>query len=174
MYILNGKNIALREISISDVNDKYCAWLNDLEVNEFMQSRYSPWNVDKMKKYIDGLAGYEYIFAICIKDNGEHIGNIKLGPIDWINRRAEISIMLGEKQHWGKGYGSQAVGLIVQYAFDTLSLHKLTAGCYASNVGSKNIFLKNGFKQEGILIKEFAFKGRYEDALRFGLLFEDL
>ena len=144
-YLLTGEKVGLREISPDDINEKYCAWLNDLEVNKYMQSRYSPWNLDKMKQYLSNLDKYEYIFAICCLESDEHIGNIKLGPIDWINRKAEISILLGEKSSWGKGYGTEAVCLISQYALATLSLNKVTAGCYIDNIGSANIFLKNGF-----------------------------
>lgn len=169
-YLLTGSKIGLREITDSDINDKYCSWLNDLEVNQYMQSRYSPWNIEKMKSYIDSLSKYEYIFAICQIDTDEHIGNIKIGPVDWINRKAEISILLGEKDKWGKGYGSEAIALMNTYAFETLSLHKLTAGCYVSNIGSKNIFMKNGYKEEGVLRQHIAFCGRYEDALTFGIL----
>lgn len=169
-YLLAGSKIALREITDSDINEKYCSWLNDLEVNQYMQSRYSPWNLERMKAYLAGLSKYEYIFAICQIDTDEHIGNIKIGPVDWINRRAEISILLGEKTTWGKGYGSEAIALMNRYAFETLSLYKLTAGCYISNIGSKSIFIKNGYKQEGLLRQQFAFCGGYEDAFIFGIL----
>lgn len=167
-YLLTGEKVGLREISPDDINEKYCAWLNDLEVNKYMQSRYSPWNLDKMKQYLSNLGSYEYIFAICCLESDEHIGNIKLGPIDWINRKAEISILLGEKSSWGKGYGTETVCLVSQYALATLSLNKVTAGCYIDNIGSANIFLKNGFVKEGVLLNEFAYEGRYTDAIRFG------
>lgn len=169
-YIMKTSRIGLRELTKDDVGEKYCNWLNDPDINAYMQSRYTIWNFDKMQKYIENISESEYIFAICLVENNEHIGNIKLGPVDWVNRKAEISILVGEKQYWGNGYGAEAVKLVSNYALNTLSLNKVFAGCYFNNKGSESVFLKNGFFKEGILKSEFAYKGGYTDILRFGKL----
>lgn len=167
-YLMFTEKIGLRELTFEDINGEYCSWLNDLEVNMYMQSRYSIWNLDKMKKYIDNLSENEYVFAICCLKTSKHIGNIKLGPVDWINRKAEISILLGDKEFWGKGFGTDAVKLVSEYALQILSLNKVIAGCYSKNKGSASVFLKNGFVQEGRLKREVIFKGEYTDVLLFG------
>lgn len=169
-YLMTSKKVGLRQLTKSDINSEYCMWLNDKQVTEYMEARYSIWNINNMVKYLDETSPYEYIFAICCLKTEKHIGNIKLGPIDWINRKAEISILIGNKNFWGKGFGTDAVALVNVFAFETLSLNKLIAGCYIDNKGSAGIFIKNGFIQEGLLKKEFSFRGNYTDGILFGKL----
>ena len=88
--------------------------------------------------------------AIVLKDNKKHIGNIKIGPINWYHRLAEIGIMIGEKDCWGKGYAAEAISLLADFAFSKLNLHKLTAGCYEQNQGSLKAFQKAGFEVEEV------------------------
>lgn len=169
-YFMSTNKVGLREVDFGDINATYCSWLNDSDVNKYMQARYSVWNIDKMKKYIESMLENEYLFAICCLKTSKHVGNVKLGPVDWINRKAEISILVGDKKFWGKGYGTDAVKLISEYALKVLSLNKVTAGCYINNQGSANIFLKNGFSQEGLLKREVVFEGKYTDVMIFGKL----
>jgi RimJ/RimL family protein N-acetyltransferase len=96
----------------------------------------------------DGNAN-EILLAICDKKYDLHIGNIKLGPINWYHRRAEISLLVGNKAYWGKGIATQAIRLISQFAFQSLNLNKLMAGAYKNNLGSIKAFEKCGYKVEG-------------------------
>ena len=78
--------------------------------------------------------------------------------------------MIGEKHCWGKGYGAEAISLIVRYAFNTLNLHKLAAGCFETNNGSIKVFKNNGFETEGVQ-KQHAFRnGKYENVVYLGLV----
>ena len=63
-------------------------------------------------------------------------------------------MLIGDKSFWEKGYGSEAIGLVCDYAFRRLDLAKLTAGCYVSNAGSIKVFLNQWFIQEGVLSKQ--------------------
>ena len=69
-----------------------------------------------------------FIDAILNKKTGAHIGNIKLGDINWIHRFSELGIMIGDKRYWGKGYGEEACKLVLAYAFDRLNLNKVILG----------------------------------------------
>src|SRR5205814_2669717 len=102
------------------------------------------------------------------KDNDQHIGNIKLGPIHWIHRYAEIGLLIGEKSCWGQGYASEAIRLVTTYAFERLNLHKVTAGCYATNVGSVRAFEKAGFVREGVRPRHCFCEGTYVDLILLG------
>jgi RimJ/RimL family protein N-acetyltransferase len=94
-----------------------------------------------------------------------HVGNIKIGKIDSFHMHAEVGIMIGEKGCWGKGYGTEAIGLVLKYAFNELCLNKLTAGMYSENVGAFKSFVNNGFRKVGVFRKHVLFKGRYIDMI---------
>ncbi|MDF1876170.1 GNAT family N-acetyltransferase, partial [Sulfurimonas sp. SAG-AH-194-I05] len=90
------------------------------------------------------------LFAICDNKTDNHIGNIKIGPINRIHRKADISFFIGNKDYWSKGYAKESIELILEYAFNILNLHKLCAGVYEDNIGSKKTLENNGFIVEGI------------------------
>ena len=110
------------------------------------------------------------LLAIVIKSDQRHIGNIKLGSINWIHRLADMGILIGEKDCWGKGYATEAIRLVAGYAFEILNLHKLVAGVYSMNEGSSRAFLKAGFMREGAFKEHYFCEGRYVDSEMLGLL----
>lgn len=167
---IDGERIYLRIINLSDANKKYCRWLNDREINQYLESRFEKWSLKKLKDYIRKTKeDKDYIFlAIVTKDTNIHIGNIKLGPINRHHKFADMGIIVGDKAFWGKGVATEAIELMVSYAFNTLKLHKLTAGAYANNVGSIKAFKKAGFKIEGLRKKHFRDKNDYVDAVLLG------
>ncbi len=168
---ITGEQIYLREVRLSDVNEDYRRWLNDPEVTRYLEIRYVPHSLEDIRKYVAAMDGNpeEIFLAVCLKKNGAHVGNIKLGPINRIHRFADISLVIGEKAVWGRGIATEAIRLLARFAFDVLNLHKLKAGCYADNKGSAKAFLKAGFVQEGILKNQWQVAGKYQDELLFGL-----
>jgi ribosomal-protein-alanine N-acetyltransferase len=162
---LEGERLYLREVRPDDVTDRYYRWMNDPEVAEYLEVRFFPNSIDDIRAYVTKTAGdrSNVFLAIVLREGDRHIGNIKLGPINWIHRWAEVSLVVGEKDCWGKGYGTEAIRLVTRYAFDRLNLHKLTAGCYAGNGGSLNAFLKVGWHEEGLKKQHYFANGRYQD-----------
>ena len=169
---LVGERIYLREVRPSDVNDAYYRWMNDPEVTQYLESRFAPNSMESLLEYVKGFQGNKdnIFLAVVLKKNHKHIGNIKIGPINWFHRLADIGVMLGEKDSWGKGYASEAISLLSEHAFKNLNLHKLTAGCYKPNEGSLKAFEKAGFETEGVRKKHCFFNGKYVDAILLGLL----
>jgi len=172
---INADRIYLREVELSDVNQAYVDWLNDPEVNQFLETRYEVQTMDSVYEYAERMIAKEdeLFFAICLKENDKHIGNIKLGPINPIHKFAEVSLFIGEKNQWGKGLATVVISILSDYAFSDLNLHKLTAGCYANNIGSAKAFLKAGYKQEGALMNQWIVNGKCQDELLFGYWIED-
>ncbi|MCD6558919.1 MAG: GNAT family N-acetyltransferase [Palaeococcus sp.] len=171
---LEGKNIYLREVRVTDVNENYYKWMNDEEVTRFLESRFYPQAREKIEEYVRSInSNPNYIFlAIIEKKSDKHIGNIKLGPINWIHRHAEVGLIIGEKTAWGKGYATEAIKLVTDYAFKKLNLHKLTASCYKDNVGSQKAFKKNGYVVEGIRKAHCFYDGKYTDIILMGIINE--
>jgi [ribosomal protein S5]-alanine N-acetyltransferase len=170
--ILEGKRIYLREIKVEDVNQNYCGWMNDPDVNKYLESRFAVHSIASLRKYVKNIINdrLNVFFAIILKTENKHIGNIKLGPINNLHNVADIGIIIGEKDCWGKGYATEAINLVVNYAFTRLNLHKITAGCYATNKGSLNAFLKAGFSQEGVRKQHCFSEGKYVDDIVLGII----
>jgi [ribosomal protein S5]-alanine N-acetyltransferase len=170
--IMQSERITLREVRTSDVNDDYYRWMNDREVTQFLESRFFPNSIEGLRKYVESKAfDRDNIFlAIVTKEDDRHIGNIKLGPINWIHRTGDIGILIGEKDCWGKGYAAEAIGLIAEYAFRILNLKKVTASAYDINKGSIKAFVKAGFEIEGERKQQFFCNGKYVNMVLMGLV----
>lgn len=171
---LTGERIFLREVRQSDVNENYYQWLNDPEINQYLETRFVPRSKENILEFVNNLDAQnsEPFFAICTIDNEEHIGNIKIGPINWYHRHGDISLFIGDKNCWGKGIATEAIHIITTFAFRTLNLHKVKAGCYANNSGSVRAFEKCGYLREGLLHSHCFCDGEYVDLILLGLTAE--
>lgn len=170
--MLEGQRIYLRPITEADANSTYLGWLNNTEVNRYLESRFSQHTIEGLKEYINGInRSQSYVFmAIVTKAGDRHIGNIKLGPIDRYHRLGDIGLIIGEKAYWGQGIATEAIALLADHAFNQLKLHKLTAGCYANNQGSAKAFLKVGFAEEARLKSQCLSDGVYVDRICLGMV----
>ena len=146
---IEGEDIYLRELEISDVTQSYCNWMNDPEVTQYLKKHPGKWTIKELKNYVREIKKCPDVlfWAIILKDKKRHIGNIKLGHINGINGFADIGIIIGEKSFWGKGLATEAIKLVVNYAFSQLNLQKLIAGANKNNLGSIKIFRKDGFAE---------------------------
>lgn len=165
----------LKPICIDDVNEKYLKWMNDLEVNQYLESRFSKHSIATLTEYVKkiNLNPDIYFFTICIQSNNEHIGNIKIGPVNKHHLRADIGIMIGEKKWWGKGFATEAISIVTRYAFEYLKLNRLNAGCYAANRGSARAFEKCGWTREGLLRGNALLSGQPHDCIILGITLQD-
>ena len=168
---IKGEKIYLREVKLSDVNEEYYKWMNDPEVTKYTEIRFKPQSMEEIRNYVEMRAGNqdEPFFAIVMMDGSDrHIGNIKLGKINWIHRSADISLFIGYSEYRGLGCGKEAIQLISGYAFKNLNLCKLKAGVYADNIGSYMAFRKAGFCIEGRLKDQVFYDGKRMDLIVLG------
>ncbi len=171
MTLLQSTRLILRAIEPQDLNQTYLGWLNDPEINRFLETRFLPQSIEALQSYWQNHRDDKSSpwFAIALLEDKKHIGNIKIGPIHWLHRSADISLFIGERNCWGKGYASEAISLIRDWAFQELDLKKLNAGIYSGNIGSRRAFEKCGFELEGTLRDEVYSSGKRLDVWRLGL-----
>ena len=169
---IQGSKIYLRPLERTDLNDTYLGWLNDAEVTRYLETGAFPATAQDLEKFYQGVTGSktEVIFAIADKKSHRHIGNVKLGPINWIHRRAMFGIMIGDKSFWGKGVGQEVTRLMVEYGFYRLNLHRIGLGVYAEHESAVRCYEVAGFKIEGKFRDEMFQDGKYKDRLWMGLL----
>jgi len=169
-YIV-GKKIYLRPLNIEDLKKGYLYWINNPEVNTFIMAARVPTPYVKLKEYYEKVTAShnDVMFAIVIKKTDKYIGNIKLGNIDWINRSAEVGRFIGEKRYWSKGYGTEALKLLMDYAFNTLNLNRICNRIVIDNIASIKSCEKLGMKKEGVF-PQFGFvDGEYKDAVQLSM-----
>lgn len=167
-YICIGEKINIRHMEEIDLTDAYCSWLNDPAINKYLESRYQTWTINTLKEYFHKTKNSEILLAILDKETGNHIGNIKIGGLDKKYQRAELGLLIGDKNFWGKGYASEAIKLTSEYCFSKLHLHKITAGAYAENKASIQAFLKNDFVIEGERKEHYLINGYWTSLILLG------
>lgn len=169
---LQGERLVLRPLEIQDVGEAYVRWMNDPAINRFLESRWDSHDEASLAAFVSRVSADpdSFPFAIVRRDSGAHIGNIKLGPIDRHHLTGSMGILIGDRDSWGKGFGTEAIRLLVAFAFEDLGLHKLTAGCYGPNVESIRAFEKAGFAVESVRPNHYAFEDGYVDAVLLGLV----
>ncbi len=113
-HFIEGDRLYLREVRPSDVNEAYYRWMNDSAVTQYTESRFYPNTMESLREYVARMTAdrTNVFLAIVLKDGDRHIGNIKLGSINWIHRYADIGIIIGEKDCWGQGYATEAIRLL--------------------------------------------------------------
>jgi RimJ/RimL family protein N-acetyltransferase len=118
-------------------------------------------------------AGKRVAFAMVLISSGETIGQINLFNWSHWEHNAEIGFWLRRK-YWGQGHGTEALRLICQYGFRSLSLHRIGALVIDGNLGSMRALRKVGFRREGRSRESALLSGHWVDTWSFGLLRDEL
>ena len=170
-----GKRLYLRGLEKSDLEGDYFQWLNDQDVTKYLDSGNFPNTIENMEEFYRNtvLSSNNVIFAIVDIESDKHIGNIKLGPINWISRISPVGIMIGDKTYWGKNYGTESMEIVLDYAFNKLNLHKIKLGVVLDHDAAAKTYEKAGFKIEGRAKSQFYLNGKYYDTLYMGILRDD-
>lgn len=173
---VEGDTIFLRPLGADDVNDTYLRWLTDPDVNKFMETRHRPQTMQTIGEFVARVNAREdeFLFGICLKKGGRHVGNIKVGPVKQNHSVADVSLFIGERDCWGQGLATDAIRAISRFAFETMGVSKLNAVAYAANRGSVGAFLRAGYTQEGLRRKHYILDGKPADVAELGLCADDL
>jgi [ribosomal protein S5]-alanine N-acetyltransferase len=172
---LEDQDFYLRELRETDLDGHWYSWFNDSEVTKYQNKKIFPNNREKQKIYYETIKNStsDVVFAIIEKKSNTHIGNVGLHHIDWVHRSAELGIVIGEKDFWGKGFGKKAWKLITEYGFMTLNLHRIYAIVMTDNISSVKSAEASGFKKEGTIREVFYKNGKYLNIYYYNITRED-
>jgi diamine N-acetyltransferase len=168
--ITRGPRVSLRAIEIEDL-DRCWRWMNDTEVRRFLGVAPFPISRAEERQWIEGLPSRrdERQMAIVAED-GVHIGNLGLMNFDWTNRHAELGILIGEREYWDKGYGAEAIRLLLGLAFRDMNLNCVWLRVFEYNLRGIRCYEKVGFIHEGRERQRMYRDGRFWDCIRMGML----
>lgn len=166
--MLRGDRILLRALRPEDVEVLWHYW-SDLDVSTRASNQPpKPYTLAETKGFYEE-AGKDDFVRFVIEAGGEVLGDCSLHSIDKHNRFCEVGISLG-KRHWAQGYGQEALGLLVGFAFDHHNMHRVGLQALADDERAVGCYRKVGFVEEGRLRKRDWVDGEYHDVLVMGIL----
>lgn len=171
--MITGKRIRLRAVEHTDL-PSFVAWLNDPEVTAGLTMCHPLSQADEEHWYESMLGRPQEEHPLCIEvkeaSGWKLIGDMGLMGFDWRNRSAEVGILIGEKQLWNQGYGSEAMALMLRHAFNTLNLNRVMLRVYETNLRAIRSYEKVGFVHEGRQRQAEFRNGRFFDVLLMSIL----
>lgn len=168
--LFETKRIRLRKMTAEDVAI-YNKWSNDEEVIKSTYPNLDKYSMDDTQSFYQTISSSTNAktFIIEEKVNGA-IGITSFVNMDFFNRNAEYIIDIGEKACWRRGYGEEAVSLMVNFAFKELNLHRIYLRVFSFNAPAIKLYEKVGFKHEGRMREAVFRDGKWHDVIMMGLL----
>lgn len=166
---LEGQRVFLELFNNSHLTPAYISWLNDPEATRYTRHGESLYTLEKAQAYLADVQDSctTIVFAVRLRSDFSHVGNIAISGISWENRSAEIAILLGESKARGNGIGFECVKLIRDFGFSILKLHRIKMGMTTSNAAMNRIAEKAGFQKEGLFREALYKNGVYLDIVQW-------
>lgn len=168
--MLNSENIFLRLLEKEDINSRV-TWVNDPEIREFLMFEW-PLSVAKTEKWFQNqlFDSTKVNFSIIDKHTNKLIGMTGLIDISLRHSRAQFYMTIGEKDYWGKKIPDENIPLVLEYAFMELGLNKVYLYTINVNERARHVYLRNGFKSEGVLREHYFCVGKLQDLHVYSIL----
>ena len=156
-----------------DMTDEYFSWFYDKDVTKFNSHGLFPYSKEQQVSFLESIDRRERIVFAVYTHGGTQVGNVDLASFDWINRSAELAIVIGEKDAWGRGLGTQMCKFVLSHGFDKLNLNRIWTGTADTNLAMKSLAKKIGMSLEGVFKEGMFLNGEYIDVHSFGILRSD-
>jgi RimJ/RimL family protein N-acetyltransferase len=166
--MLKGEKVDLVAVERSYTH-LYTKWINDPEVTRWLKAD-PPLSLQMEHDWVDrNRRDGKMVFTILTKD-GKPIGNTGIEEISWKFKRATLGILIGEKDYWSKGYGSDAITTLLRYCFEELGLRRVDLITDLENLRAQKAYKKCGFVVEGLMRQYRTKNGRNVDDLMLSIL----
>lgn len=171
---LSGPSVGLFGLRTQDM-EVYRLWIENKDATRFMETGWRPPSDQEMEALYRASTepNDTVVFKIVPHELGRPVGVAGLYAIQWICRRAEFRILIGEQDGLGRGYGTDAAKLCIHYAFDKLNMEIVYLGVNTENIAAIRSYEKAGFVREGIRRKLVYRNSRYYDVLSMSILREE-
>lgn len=167
---LLGDRVYLRPVEHDDL-PYIRAWANDPEIRR-LTGEVTPMTPAGAERFFEKVQNDEdrVWFIIALRDNDTPIGEAGLLRMFPAWRTTDLSIVIGEKDAWGKGYGTEVIQLLLDYAFGYLNFHRVSIGVVGFNEKALRFYEKIGFKREGIQRDGYFYDHAYHDFVMMSIL----
>jgi len=164
------KRLSLRPFMETDITDDYISWLNDPDINQFLESRFTKQTEASVKEWINNtnLSNHRMLFGIF--RNNIHIGNFTFYMIDKKHRCLRVGITIGRKECHKQGIANEVLEAAVRYVFKKMKFNRIEAGVYDKNIVSEKLFKKVGFSKEAVFEEIVKYKKNYINMYLYVLL----
>ncbi len=171
--MLKAEHVLLTPLSNDDISILF-NWINDRELVLYNAS-YKPIHEKQHREWFEIVQQRKDMIIFCIRliETDKLIGTCQLHSIHNINRNAELQIRIGDISEQGKGYGTEAVCLLLKFAFKDLNLHRVYLHVFHNNLPAIRAYEKAGFVREGLLRKHTFIDGHYVDVVVMGVVREE-
>jgi diamine N-acetyltransferase len=168
--VLKAKNVELTSLDTNDL-PTLMTWINEREQVLF-NAPYKPVHESQHQAWFESIQKRSdmVIFGIRLVQDNKLIGSCQLHSIDNIHRSAELQIRIGNTSQRGRGYGFQAVRLLLKFAFDDLNLNRVYLHVFSTNATAIRLYEKAGFTKEGTLREAAHINGEYIDVIEMGIV----
>lgn len=176
--IFEGELVRLGAIEADELGKAFSKWDRDSEFVRYLNSGIArPVSVKQEKKWIEKdleeQSNNQHFFSIRGLADDRLLGIVDLYVHNWLARDTFVGIGIGERDFWGRGYGTDAMKVILCYAFTELNLHRVTLGVFEYNPRAIRTYEKAGFRHEGRMRKLLNKEGKRWDILEMGILREE-
>ena len=173
--IFRGQLVRLGSIDPQTLAEAFTRWNRDTEYLRLLDDEPArPRSVNTQKTWIEKEleegGDLQHSFTIRTMEGDELIGFIGLFEIQWNHGNCWVGIGLGEREYWGKGYGTDAMRTVLRYAFDELDLERVTLSVFEYNPRAIRSYEKAGFTHEGRARQALNRDGERKDILFMGIL----
>ena len=166
--ILKGMHVVLRPLASADLR-RCVKWFSDPQVLRYLGRNQPVTYAEEERWFRDYLRrSDEQIFAIEV--GGRHVGNLGLHRVDRVHRKADLGVVIGERDYWSRGFGTDAIRAALRYGFVDLALNKISLDVLEYNARAIRSYEKCGFRREGVHRQDVYKDGRYFDVLRMSVL----
>ncbi|HAJ95971.1 MAG TPA: hypothetical protein DCP02_07040 [Actinobacteria bacterium] len=161
-----GGKVILRPLGKQDLA-RSLQWLTDPLVNKYLSQNFRDLTARQEEEWFNYIqdSQQDMVFAILDRGAGSHIGNCALHKIDKNGGSCELGIIIGEKEYWGKGFGTDSIRILVNFALKELSLSRIWLNVYTYNHRAIKAYGKCSFKQIKVLKRNHLYNGKYWDTL---------
>ena len=172
---INSERLTLKPLGLDFLSKMYLSWMQDYQVVQYMDTGGADYTLQMLEDYLKNIENKKiFSWAILLKNTNQHIGNIKIDPINYKHLYGEYGIMIGEKMVWGQGIASESSKLALKYCFNELGLKKIYLGVIAENKRAVESYKNIGFCEEYFKKKFHYLKGKYHDFIRMSITLNSL
>ena len=169
---LEGEKVYLSPINQDDY-ETYVKWLNNPNITQFLDCNDSLISLSNEKDILLTIGNEEFCFAIVKKEDDTLLGNVGVTKTDYKNGKAELGIFIGDEENLSKGYGSEAIKLIINFAFNEIRLHSVMLTVFSNNPRAIKAYTKCGFKEFGRRHEAIYHNGEYLDLIYMEIINEN-